>query len=227
MAFGRKKERNPFTGQKVDDTPVDTTERLRKSGYSSYYHKYFEGWYERPVTDKNGRQKIERIYAGDTYRHSLETSRWVLLKLCYLMLFLIAVGNYVSAAAQTITSVYAWYMVVAVAIGAFSLFLLLYTIVGYLMGQRNLTVWGYKETHEVLLRRCLTAVVGTLLPILPELVYSILNAGNGEWAGELQFMLRCICTAGVIAIIWYTEAKRVVYEVIPFEGELPSDAIML
>ena len=218
---------NAYLNQDNSEKAEDITERKRQSGYSSYYHKYFEGYVEHQVTDAKGKVRIERIYAGDTYRHKLTDKQWVLLKLLYVFLFIAACAVYVFTISRPFARRTEWYIRLPQALGTLILFVLLYTVVNYIIAKRDLTKWGFKESSNDLKLRTLFAAVGVVLPVPFQIVYVLINhAAENIWY-ELLLIPGCLLSAAILMAMWYIEAKIVKYDTIPYTKDVPSDAISI
>lgn len=214
---------NPDNSERAEDF----TERRRQSGYSSHYHKYFEGYVERHITDEKGKVRIERIYAGDTYRHKLSTAQWVGLKLLYIAMFLASVVLYVFTISRHMAGYTLWYIKLAQALGVLILLLLLYTVFNYTIAKRNLTIYGYKESSGDLKLRTLFAAVGSALPILAQLVHIAVSFDAATLGDELLSILGCALSSLILLAIRFIEDKVIKYDKIPCTGDVPSDAVSI
>ena len=223
-----KKRINAFIPHNASDERYaeqlgDPEERKRKSGFSYAYHKYFKGYAEREYIDEKGKKRIERIYVSNTYRHSMTDKKWVLLKLLYAFMFVFGAAAYITITAQSIAASFTWYVQMLVAIGAFSLFILLYTLVNYITAKRNLTVHDYEESSSDLKLRGVISAAACFLPAIGFIGYAIADKSTSGLVTAAELLI----PSAVFAAMAYIEAKMVKYDIIPYEGDIPGDFTVL
>lgn len=220
--FGRSQTTDRVYGMTDEEAARDKKERenylrAKRSGYSSYYHKYFEGYMEQRMIGKNGKVRIERIYVGDTYTQDVSDKRWVLQKILFFALYFCGAAAAVLPNSVTWTGRADWYLEVCLAIGMLMMFLLLYVLIAYAMAKRKLTVWGYKETSQRL-KTCakLTAYVFAAA-FLAQIVYVFINHLHGIYLLPLVFSP---VAAALFYLIHYIESRLTTYTRIPYKGDL-------
>ena len=213
---------NTYAGQ-----TGDPMEAKRRSGFSRAYHRYFEGYAEREIIDADGKKRIERVYVLDSYKHRLDDRHWALLKAGYCVLFAVICTVYIWTVAAHSPFNKAFYVEVPEAAGAFSLFLLLYTLIQYVTAKRVMTIYDFKESSEKLLTRTIISAVLTALPLPAAAVYLLINGGTGEGGAIAAFAAKDILTALLLTGWHLTEKKLVKYDRIPYDKDIPGDTVVM
>lgn len=203
----------------------DPEERLRKSGYSLAYHRYFEGYAEKKVVGPDGKTRIERTYVGDAHRHRMTDSQWVGLKIGYALCYLIAAVLYVAGTAQEIASNFTWYVQVAEAMGFLSIFALLYCLICYLTSKRLLDTHSYRLNTGFFKTLCLISAGTTLLAALLQIPAILLNGGFSS-PKSIATCVMLFLPPVLLFVMWYVETKKVRYEKI-LGKDTPYDAVNL
>lgn len=226
MLFKKKRSNN---GHYIDSTTAafegDITARLRRSGYSSYYHKYFEGYVEKQVTDSKGKKHIVRTYVGDYHIHSMTDKQWVGLKLLYAVLYLLACVSLIYGASRNNLANVTWFVRAGTGIAVVVMFIFLYTLVNYEIAQRKLTIWGYHETSETMKTKCLVALGAIGLSAFSQIVFIVMFFKVINLSSEAVTLVFTIISALFMLAIYFIEAKAVKYDVVPSGNEGDSDAI--
>ena len=190
----------------IEQTEKDSEElRNRTSGYN----KYFENWLEYEITKPNGKKKILRVYDGAWYSHKLERKRWVLLKLGYIGLWLLAAALFLLASLRETAFNATKLALITGTITALALLLCGYQTAVYAALPRKMTI-GQFNSGAVLLKRYSkigSIVCGGMAAV--SLAYAIWDAFSGrKGVGE-----ELLCTAlyvlgtGAVYLVCRIESK--------------------
>lgn len=213
---------NAYTDQKNNEQAGDPEQELRQKGYSWAYHRFFEGYAERKVVGPDGKTRIERFFVGDTHKHRMTDSRWVGLKLLYLILYLLCAASFILITARKAPGNFLWYVQVGEAIGALSLLALLYMLIQYLSSPRVLDLHTYKQLTVFFKTLALVTAIATLLPPVGVLVHLILDGA----AEEISLFLLMLIPPLLAFAMWFLEARIVKYDK-EIGKDAPYDAIHL
>ena len=114
--------------------------------YNKSYHRYFEGYVEREVIDGKGKKRIERMYAGDWFRHDMSDAGWKHLKLKFglLTLWTLAVC-FVQGTLSFGGSASAWYVAGLVGLTFAAEVWLAYMTVCYIAAPRNMELRQFRD----------------------------------------------------------------------------------
>ncbi len=191
--------------------------------YNKSYHSYFEGYVERIVTDpETGVQRIQRIYAGDYYRHSMTDQAWKKLKLGYGLRSLWTLAVFVVVGCVNVGGVGADSYVagftglVCLAMVGFG-----YEMVCYLTAGRTLKIHQYK-VRDRMKNFSMMAVLAFGALAVAELVY----LGLHSWANllpTLGLILMNVSACVVLRQIYCIESD-LDYEKVPNQAFIPSDS---
>lgn len=120
-----------------------------------YYHKYFEGYKEDRVQNKNGRgTHIEYRYVGYYFRQGLRDSLRILLRILYVLLGMASLGSLLFASTYQAHCNQTPYMAVLQAVTMLAFVWFFWVLVFYVCAPREMTVYKYKSTALQLLKVC-------------------------------------------------------------------------
>lgn len=186
-----------------------------------FYNRYFKDYMEVPVENSNG--KFRRIYVGDYYRQELNGLRYVMLRVVYLLCFVLSTGLFLLAALRDWLSNFLLIIAVPTAASVVSLLLLLVALLFYVFARRKMTIGEYNETSGLLKRYSLWAAVTLLLTgvctVVAMTVYRV-EAAGGEMINALLFAL-----AAVPAYAMRLVEQRVPYSKTPSGVPRPHDGL--
>lgn len=142
--------------------------------YNRAYHGYFEGYVEREVVDvKTGRVKIERIYAGDYYRHKLEDKAWKQLKLKYGLSYVWAFAAMITAGV-TGGGTDQWFVAVPAVLSLLAFLWLGYFLASYILQPRDLMIRQYRARKQMI-SLAMACAIGTGLTLVGKIAWMIAN----------------------------------------------------
>lgn len=169
--------------------------------YNRAYHGYFEGYVEREAVDvKTGRVRIERIYAGDYYRHKLDDKAWKLLKLKYALSYLWAFAAMVIAGV-TGDGTGQWYVAIPVMLSLLAFLWMGYFLCGYLLHPRDLLIRQYRARKQ-LISMAMACVISTGLTLLGKAVWMIANLSlSGLWGMAMG-------ASGIVLMYWIFRTEQ-------------------
>ena len=193
----------------------------RRTGFrhKSFYHRYFQGYTEVRVKKPNGRYRIERVYTASWKQHDLEQTQWVLLKVLYLALALLAAVCVVASMAVDALSNYVWFVILPGIAAFLAAFVMFAYALSYLTKPRKMTLGEYTGAVRGIRRTALVTLVcagvTALAKIVSTLWFGSFDSGS-EWKAVLPLLL---ATAGAAAV--YFMEKRVKYLDIPNNTSKP------
>ncbi|GEM_PF-2838546 len=143
---------------------------------SSFYHKYFEGYEEVTVPDKDGKgAQIERKYAGIYYRQGVTGLIWYLVRFFYTAVFFCALSLFYNASTQPLGCNTTPYATVSQALTVLSFIWFAWVLLHYVSTKSDMKIYTYKSTSPKLIRAGMTAAGAFCLNALSVLVYVVLN----------------------------------------------------
>jgi hypothetical protein len=185
-------------------------ERDIKIFHSWSYHRFFEGYKEVKVLDANGRPSIKRIYTGTWFKQNLSTSKYVLLRTWYVLLFAGIIFMLIQAASLQKESGQVQYLVIPEIATTGGIFLLFYVLfVNYLFVPKRMTLHDYRSSAVLIKQAAMLLSICFGLDAFMQIVYVIshrLAAHTSEVWAAYRFMIAGI---GSFMILW-TE-RRVSY----------------
>ena len=142
--------------------------------YNRSYHRFFEGYVEKDVLDPTtGRMHIERVYAGDYYRHKLEDKEWKQLKVKYAVMYGIALVCFFVAGLSKNTNV--WYTTIPVVLVLFGLLWLGFYVVSYICAARKLVIRQYRD-REILQATAMGSAIAFGLAAISQILWMFLHS---------------------------------------------------
>ncbi len=194
-------------------------DRDAKLFHSHSYHRFFEGYQEYKDVDPRGRAKVRRVYTGTLYRQSLDTVRYILLRLLYILLFFGIVGMLVLAAMSQKESGSALYVVLPEIFTVGFLFGMFYILfVNYLFVPRKMTLNDYRTTAGSLKICSLGLAICFGLDMSMHILYVIIHRSTvigNEGLIAIEFL-----AAGVLSLVMLAIERKMPYE------EIKNDSII-
>ncbi len=201
--------------------------RTREGGdghgwHSSAYHRFFEDYQEREVTNERGKVHIERIYCGTWYTRDLSRGQNLRQHLLYVLLWLLGAGFTFFLASRSLPVNSAWY----IAIGQFaSLICMLWVFGGWfrmITSPRRMTIGDYRASSLVIRR----GSIGTMATLTATAVGTLLHAllaQDAPWQ-ELLVALGYVVPVLVFLLLNRLEANLPYLET-PSEYQAPADGV--
>ena len=151
--------------------------------HSRFYHRYFEGYTETKELDRNGKERIRRVYAADWYAQNLPKGRRVGVRLLYVALFAMMVATVIGAGILQGGTGTRFYIVIPELVTLCLLSWLGYVLlVNYLFMPAKLTVHEYKASSLSL--RIVTlaaAIVFAFDALMAALDLALVGGERGGW----------------------------------------------
>jgi len=189
--------------------------------YNRSYHSHFEGYVEREVVGKNGRRRIERVYAGEYYRHRLTDAQWKRMKRRYALLAAGSVAMLILSGLLPLNGNTVWYTGGALALCVLSLLWLMPALIGRLTAPRDMILRQYRA-RKSLIYTAMTGGLSFALASLSHLVYFALHLRGGGGILELVPALALIGGAVCLFILHGTE-KNMEYSRLKNAASVPAD----
>lgn len=177
--------------------------------YNKQYHRFFEDYAEKLVTDpETGKTKIRRIYTGWYYRHDLEDREWKLLKIKYIVLYVFSLVCFLISASLEKPDTPASVIPQMLAVLAFAW--LGFYVAAYSTHKRLIGVRAYRDRKTL----CSTAAgaAGLMGILLAEQIFRMIREGSFSARGLAGAALGAAGTAALILLFrteWNMEYIRV------------------
>ncbi len=187
---------------------------------SSFYHSYWRGWSERRV-DRPGKPfKIERVYTAPWIRQDVSNRDYVLYRLLYGVLFLLAVVLFTFAMTRRVGSNYCWYVAMFGMPATILIFIVLFMFVGYAKAPRKMTLWEHHASSDYLRRSALVFSILLAATALSTVVYTVLNRADEPLRQLMNVGLDLVSAAAIFAI--YRIEKKMKYADVPNDNKAPA-----
>lgn len=200
----------------------------RDSGlwHSHAFHRYFEGYTEYRELGQNGKEHTRRVYTASWYSQELSRRQSVLLRVCYVLLFLLMCASVVVAGTRQGASGTAFYIVLAELATLIALFWLGYTLfVNYLFVPKKMTVHDYRVSSGALKRSSLLLAVFFGVDAAMTILEAVLKGTDSfvSFPAVLAaFAAGCLCAAAI-----HLAEKKVPYREIENSGSAPPSGTVI
>lgn len=145
----------------------------------SYYHKYFEGYEEDKVLNRNGRgTHIEYTYVGYYFRQGIKNFSRILLRMLYVLMSVAAVGSLIFSSTRLVHCNQTPYMVALQALTLLTFIWFFWVMLSYVFAPKEMTVYKYKSTALQLLKVCKWLTAAFLLDAAAAAADMLLSAGG-------------------------------------------------
>lgn len=196
-------------------------DRDSKLWHSHAYHRYFEGYTEYNELDRNGKPHVRRVYTASWYTQDISRRRAVLLRVCYIALFLLMCGAVVVAGTRQGAAGTAFYIVLAELATLLLLAWLGYTLfVNYLFAPKKMTVHDYHASSGTVRRVSFALAVSFGMDILLTVLEAMLKGTDAF--SNFGITLAAFTAGCVRAVIMHLTEKRVPYREIENKKEAPA-----
>ncbi len=126
--------------------------REKKKGFNRAYSRFYEGYTEYTVLDRNGKTRIERVYTAPYHVRRLDRSRERAVKAFYCLLMALMTACFVSAGIADSGMNRTLYVTLPQAVCIVFLGWMLISLAEYVPSSGNLTIYQYRSS-SVSLRR--------------------------------------------------------------------------
>lgn len=178
----------------------------KASFHSRGYHRYFEGYSEAERILPNGHKKIERVYVGVYHIQELDGKQKALLRIGYVLLFILAAAFFVMGAVKPIGSNKTWYVTIVEAFCVGTLFWTFCALVSYLTSPVKLTIHDFRTSSGSLKAASRTAACMEGAACVMTLLYFLLHLAEcaADTAGCAFLFL---ISGSMLSVIYILEAK--------------------
>ena len=114
-----------------------------KMQHSSYYHKRYEGYMEKAVTDTDGKKHIERVYIREYYNQELTDKNRIRVRILYSVLYFLAAVLFLYASVIKTGSNLEKHIQFISFLTAVSMLAMLVFLITYIAGPKKMTIWQY------------------------------------------------------------------------------------
>ena len=193
--------------------------------HSHSYHRYFEGFSEAVITDPVKKtESIKRVYTSDYYRADLSVQKMILLRLCYLFLYLAATVLFITASFMHVGSNSSLFGAVPEAFSVLGLAWLIAPLFNYLTISGNLMIRDYRSHHQTLCSAALYSTFCLLACFLLSVVYALLN--HSDFGSQIQNAVLFLISGAATFVIWFME-HRLTYHIVKNDTEPPEGSVLI
>lgn len=184
-----------------------------------YYHKYFEGYKEDRVLNRNGRgTHIEYTYASYYFRQDMKDSMRVLLRILYVVMAAGTACAFLYASSRTVHCNQVIYMALCQAVTTLALLWFFWVLIYYIFAPREMTVYKYKSTAIQILKVCKWLAAALVLDAAA-VIADMLVTGSFLQKEEMLCMASYLLAAGIAAGIGMIE-RSLPYERLSNDKEI-------
>ena len=187
--------------------------------HSDYYHKYFRGYTEIRKLNEKGRVRVERYYVRPWIVSELSAVKYWLLRLMYAVLVLASAGVFAVALLQRIPANYSMIVALPGYISVLLLFLLVVSMVNYIIVPKKMTLWDHSSTTTRVKRLSLAAGIGQMLTVVAMVGYLLCYR---IFVRETLHSIFLMVLAALCSTAIYFVERKVPYTEIPNETKLPA-----
>ena len=191
--------------------------------HSTLYHRVFEGYSERQVPKENGKgMRIERIYVGNHFIRQGTAKAFVLTRLLYVVLYLIAVGCAITAFAQPTGYNSVWYGVIPMFGLIITLILFVSNLLSCLAAPQKMEAYHYNCFGKLITSALVISIISLVYALLALVYFAVTGIGDG-------IALTCLfaCLTAVLFFALFSIERNTQYEVIESNSDLHSDAVVI
>lgn len=178
--------------------------------HSGAYHKYFEGFAEIQYYDQKDKLHTDRIYVGRRYRREVSDKVNVIIKISYLLLYLVAAVLWILAGVRDTDSDTEWFVMIPSALSLIMMLWLIFPLFYNITAKREMIIRNYRDSHEGLYR---IAYITAALQFLNTVVSAV--------CGEMFCSVMYLISALLLTAIAFCES-HIQYEVILSDKKAPS-----
>lgn len=185
----------------------ETSTRLQ---HSASYHSFFRGYTEVRMEKPGGGFKIKRFYTAPWYVHRMTDRQWVLLKLCYLALFMASCLCFWLGIRSTVTGNT---VLSAIPVGAALILALLSLaiLIELLVSKRKMTLGTAEATDKPLIRWTRLSACAMWVTVVGQVVSLFVYLKGNFFINELPGML-LVALAGALMFSIGQIQKKVQYD---------------
>lgn len=187
---------------------------------SGFYHSYWRGWTEVRVDRPGMPYKVERVYTAPWIRQDLPAGKYVLVRVLYGVLLLLAAALFVFAMTRRVGSNSCWYVALFGMPATIVMLVALWMLVAYAKAPREMTLWEHRSSSTYLRRTCLVYGVLLAATALSTCLYTALNPGDEPLRQLLNAGLE-VLAAGCSFAVFHKE-KRMNYVDVPNTNRPPA-----
>lgn len=188
--------------------------------HSKAYHRYFEGYAEKYVTDDAGNMKVMRVYAGNYYKQSISDKARICVRLAYAVLFVFTAAAYVYAGVRAVSCIPSRYVELPIAVSLLLLIYLAMSVFYSLTASREMEIRVYRESSEALKRASLSSAIVLALSAVIDIVLALIT--NTEFSSQLIVCIAVQLLSGISSMGIYLIESRIKYDVLPPKHPVPS-----
>lgn len=187
---------------------------------SGFYHAYWRGWTEVRVDRLGKPYHVERVYTAPWIRQSLSNRDYVLIRLLYGLLLVLAAVLFCFAMTRRIGSNSCWYVALFGMPATILMIVTLWIYVIYAKAPRNMTLWEHRSSSVYLRRAALIFSILLAATALATGVYTARNPSDQPLAHLRNAGLDLLSAAGVFAV--FRIEKQMKYEDLPNTNKAPQ-----
>lgn len=177
--------------------------------FSRTYRRHFEDYTYKEATDKNGKTKMVRVYAGVYYTPVMSRAAQVARKLIYSIFWLLCVGTLIFSAGCEMKFNYLRQGALVYVLASLALLWMLSGLINYLIAPMHRMTGEWRSSTESLKRSTVGGVIAFALCAGMNLIQLLVRR---DLVGtRLCCVLACLVGGGT-ALIWNILEKKTVYK---------------
>lgn len=200
---------------------LDHLDKSKGFTRSFFYHAYWRGWTEVRVNRLGSRRhQIERVYTAPWIRQELTGRDYVLVRLLYGLLLVLAALLFSFAMTRRVGSNYCWYVALFGMPATILMIVTLWVFVIYAKAPRKMTLWEHRVSSTYLRRAA--AVFSVLLAAAAAAtgLYAALNPADQPLRQLMNAGLDLLAAACAFSV--FRIEKRMKYADIPNTNKAPQ-----
>lgn len=192
--------------------------KKKRTGHiKNTYSRYFEGYTETVVLQKNKKTCVRRFYVGDYYRQALSDRQFMAVKAVYLLAFLLAAAVFLISGTRAAAVNRLMYIAL---LQAFCVFFLGWTgiaLLDYVPAHRKLTIYEYKTFSKSLIRGTCGLFISAGLLSACSVLYILRYTGSTPEPDAMCVLGNLFVTLAAGTMNWME--RKIVYEQIPCRNQ--------
>jgi hypothetical protein len=200
---------NLFARKPPEYQEYEKTQQNKTLRFSHTYRRHFEDYAYREMTDKNGKTKMVRVYAGVYYTPMISRRAQALRKLSYSMFWLLCGGALVFSAGCELKFNFLKQGALIYGLVCLALLWILSGLINYLIAPMHRTIGEWRDSAESLKKSTVGGTIAFALCAGMNLIQ--LLAQRNQVSMRLCCVLVCLVGGGT-ALLWSVLEKKTVYE---------------
>lgn len=200
---------NLFKRRPTEYQEYEEAQQKKELRFSRTYRRNFEDYTYKETTDKNGKTKMVRVYAGVYYTPMMSGRMQVLRKLLYALLWLLCGCALVFSAGCELKFNFLRRGALIYGLVSLALLWMLSGLINYLIAPMHRTIGEWRDSAESLKKSTMGGVITFALCAVMNLIQLLVQRD------QVSAHLFCVFASlfgGGVAFLWNVLEKKTVYE---------------